>query len=71
MSFNNRKLGIVISNPYLNPLNEISDILSNNYNNYVSGSGFLNFSGTRFISGVATSVTIGIPITGQDNLLIY
>lgn len=71
MSYNNRKLGIIIANPYFNPLHEISGTLLNNYNNYTSRSGFLNFSGTGFISGVATNVTVAIPLTGQDTLLIY
>ena len=71
MSYNNRRLGIVVINPSLSPLYEISGALLNNYSNYTSRSGFLNFSGTGFISGVATNITIAIPITGQDTLLIY
>jgi hypothetical protein len=52
---------------YLNSLYEISGQLENAFStpyiNYSSGSGFFLIS--------SSGTTIGIPVTGQDKLLIY
>jgi hypothetical protein len=66
-----RKLGIVVVNPEMLPLYEMSGIINSGFNtpttSYSSDSGFLLISGNIFNSGV----TLAIPTTGQDNILIY